>query len=238
MKKLTVYSLLAMIMMAFGMSSCDISVNGIEPKNPEDKRYNVDNFDKLEISNAFHVDVKQSANYRVFVKGDRRDIDDLIVKVSGGELKMYFSKWRAKRYQMDVEIEMPNLKEADFSGAVTAYVKGFDNLDQLDIDLSGASAATFVTKAKGYEIDLSGSSELTIEGTGKDLEAEISGASKLYAFDATVEKANLDVSGASSAKVNVSSNLRVSASGASKVRYRGNPTLSTNTSGSSNVDKD
>lgn len=238
MKKLTVYSVLAMIMMAFGMSSCDISVNGVEPKNPEDKRFNVDGFDKLEIGNAFHVEVKQSPVYRVYVKGDRRDIDDLIVKVSGGQLKMYFSKWRAKRYQMDVEIEMPNLKAADFSGAVTAYVKGFDNLDQLEIDLSGASTATFVTKARGYEIDLSGASELTIEGAGRDLDAEISGSSKLFAFDATIEKADLDVSGASSARVNVSNNLRVSASGASKVRYRGNPTVSLNTSGSSNVDKD
>ncbi|UTA66260.1 head GIN domain-containing protein [Emticicia sp. 21SJ11W-3] len=238
MKKLTVYYLLATLLMAFGLSSCEIIESGLEPRHPEDKHFNLSGFDKLEMGDGFQVEVKQSANYRIFVKGDRRDIDDLVVRVSGGQLKMYFSKWRAKRYRMEVEIEMPDLKETDFSGAVNAYVKGFNNLDQLYIDLSGASKATFVTQAKGYDIDLSGASDLIIEGNGKNLEAEISGASKLYAFDADIEKANLDVSGASSAKVTVSNNLRVSASGASKVRYRGNPVVSSNTSGSSHVEKD
>lgn len=229
---------MAIILIAVSISSCEILQQGIEPRNPEEKTFDSKNFTKLEMGNAFHINVKQGNDFKIKAKGDKRDIDDLIVKVSSGELKIYYTKWRVRRYRMEIEIEMPTLKEIDFSGASTSFVEGFTDLDELEIDLSGSSNATISAKARFYEIDLSGASVLDLEGGGKDMEADLSGASKLNAFDTRVERATMDVSGASTSRVNVSEKLNIRASGASKVRYRGNPQVSSNLSGSSRVEKD
>lgn len=238
MKNLKSGSVIAFMLVAFMISSCELIQQGIEPKNPEAKTYDSKNFDKLEMGNAFHINVKQGTDFKIKAQGDSRDIDDLIVKVSSGELKIYYKKWRIRRYRMEIDIEMPTLKEIDFSGATTSFVQGFENLDELEIDLSGSSKATISANARLYEIDLSGASELGLEGSGKEMEVDLSGASKLNAFDTMVEKATLDVSGASSGRVNVSGKLNIKASGASKVRYRGNPQVSSDLSGSSHVEKD
>ncbi|WP_460472401.1 head GIN domain-containing protein [Emticicia fontis] len=238
MKKLRLSSLLVIILLVFSVSSCELIQQGVEPRNPEDKTFNLRNFDKLEMGNAFQITVKKGADFKIIAKGDRRDIDDLIVKVTSGELKIYYSKWRIRRYRMEIGIEMPNVKEIDFSGATTSYLQGFNNLDELEIDLSGASKATLSANARFYKVDLSGASELDLEGMGKEMSVDLSGASKLNAFDTVVDKATLDVSGASSGRVNVNETLNIRASGASKVRYRGNPHVSSNLSGSSNVEKD
>jgi hypothetical protein len=238
MKKLRLSSVLAIALIAFSISSCEIIQQGVEPRNPDDKTYDLRNFDKLEMGNAFHINVKQGADFKIKANGDSRDIDDLIVKVTSGELKIYYSKWRIRRYRMEIDIEMPIIREIDFSGASTSYIQGFDNIDELEIDLSGASKATLSANARFYEIDLSGASELDLEGNGKEMEVDLSGASKLNAFDTLVDKATLDVSGASSGRINVKETLNVRASGASKVRYRGNPHVSSNLSGSSHVERD
>ena len=238
MKKLRLATILLLLITAFGISSCGLLQQGIEPRNPEDKTFDVKNFDKLEMGSAFHINVRQGANYKINVHGDSRDIDDLIVKEVEGELKVYYSKWRIRRYRMEIDIEMPTVKEIDFSGASTSKVEGFNNLNELEIDLSGSSRATFITRARLYEIDLSGASELDIEGSAQEIEVDLSGSSQLNAFDMTTEKATLDVSGASTSRVNVTRQLSVRASGASKVRYRGNPQISSNLSGSSKVERE
>lgn len=238
MKKPNLGSIIAIALLVFSISSCGLLQQGIEPRNPDEKTFDLRNFDKLEMGNAFNINVKQGSNYRVIANGDSRDINDLVVRVSGGELEIYYKKWRVRRYRMEIEIEMPTLKEVDFSGATTSYINGFENIDELDIELSGSSRATVSAKARVYEIDLSGASELELTGSGQLLEADLSGASKLNAFDTQVVRASLEVSGASSGRVNVSERLNVRASGASKVRYRGNPEVSSNLSGSSHVERD
>lgn len=238
MKNLRLSSIVAITLMVFSISSCELVQQGVEPRNPEDKTYDLKSFDKLSMGNAFHINVKQGNDFKVKANGDSRDIDDLIVKVSSGELKIYYSKWRIRRYRMEIEIEMPTVKEIDFSGASTSYIQGFNNLDELEIDLSGASKATLSADARFYEIDLSGASELDVEGNGKEMSVDLSGASKLNAFDTLVDKATLYVSGASTSRVNVKETLNIKASGASKIRYRGNPKVSSNLSGSSKVEKD
>ena len=104
MKKPRLFSLLAITLIAVSISSCELVQQGIEPRNPEDKTYDLRNFDKLSMGNAFHINVKQGSDFKIKVNGDSRDIDDLTVRVSNGELKIYYSKWRIRRYRIDIDI--------------------------------------------------------------------------------------------------------------------------------------
>jgi hypothetical protein len=47
-------------------------------------------FDRLEMGSAFNIDVEQGNAFRVSVKGDRRNIDDLNVYKNGSTLVVEF----------------------------------------------------------------------------------------------------------------------------------------------------
>lgn len=239
MKNVKFASVVLMTALSLSISSCDVLQQTVDPKNATQESFNVKNFDGLEIGNAFEITVKKGNDYKVKASGDSRDIDDLVVKERNGTLEVYYrNNWRLRRYKMNIEIEMPTLKEVDFSGAVEASIKGFDNLSDLEIDLSGASNATFYTSAKTFDIDLSGASTLELNGKTDKIYAELSGASTLNAFSTNANDASLNLSGASNGRVNVSQQLKVKASGASKVRYRGDAKVESDLSGSSKVMKE
>lgn len=238
MKKTNVVQFVAILALSIFFSACAVFDN-LEPRDSVSETYDVKDFDKLDMGSAFHIYVKESSNYSVKVSGDKRDIDDLIVKEVNGKLKIYYNNWfNISRRRVDVEITMPALSEADFSGASVADVAGFKSNKELKINLSGASRGTFDVTAASYIMDISGASNLSINGNPKNVEAEISGASSLNAFDAKTLAADIHLSGASTAKIDVSEKLKVDASGASSVRYRGNPKVESHTSGASKVVKD
>ncbi|GAB3501802.1 head GIN domain-containing protein [Emticicia fontis] len=205
----------------------------------QDKRtFNVSGFDKLDMGSAFVINVTQASSYKVEVEGREQDVKDLVVKVSGGKLNIgYPNNWGGwkNRKEVYITITMPKLTEVDFSGASKSKVTGFSS-DKLDISVSGASQATFNVDAKSLLLNCSGASGLNITGDGQTLSADVSGASSIDAYSFKVTNANVDASGASGVKVNVSSKIIAGASGASTVRYKGGAnSVVANTSGAGSV---
>lgn len=239
MKKLNLISVLMFTVIIFGITSCGILQKSIDPKDEKIQSFNTKDFDRLEIGNAFQIKVIEASSFKIEAAGDKRDIDDLLVEERNGKLKICFrNNFRIRRYHMNINIEMPALKEVDFSGATVSSIKGFDNTTDMKIILSGASESTFLTSPKTYNVDLSGASTLDLEGKSQKIFAELSGASTLNAFSSETIEASLNLSGASNSKVNVAQQLKVKASGASKVRYRGDAKVDSNLSGSSKVVKE
>ncbi len=202
------------------------------------RTFNLKDFDKLDMGSSFIISVTQANDYKIEVRGREQDVKDLIAKVSSAntlELR-YPSNWSGWKNHKEVfiTITMPKLTGAEFSGASKSNVSGFSS-DNLAIEVSGASSATFNVNAKKLSLDCSGASGLKIIGDGQSMNAEISGASNINAFDFKVSSANVDASGASDAKVYVTSKIIASASGASSVRYKGGASVTSNTSGAGSV---
>lgn len=221
-----------------GLESCVYvnSGNDIPPRGESTRTYDFKNFDELEMSHAFRVKVQAGSAFSVSATGELNDLDDLNIFVQSGKLvARYNNSWKNNRRQMDIDITMPVLESVDFSGAVNASVEGFENVPKLEFELSGASRCDFDGTAQSLEFDLSGASELNLFGNAKYLEGELSGASKLNAFDLSAEESDLDLSGASSARVWITKFLDVDASGASSVRYKGNPGIKQKLSGGSTL---
>ncbi|WP_265988510.1 head GIN domain-containing protein [Larkinella insperata] len=219
------------------LTSCDFERVG--PYEEDDRTYGLTNFDRLDMGSAFNVTVREGSNFTIEARGNRRDLDDLDIYTSNGTLHAnYRNNHRNRRYDMRITIVMPTLRGVDFSGASRSEVYGFQGLRELDIKLTGASRAEFDVDADRTNIDLSGASDLDLMGASGILNGELSGASKLEAFDYPVDEAELDLSGASSARVRVAKRLDITASGASSVRYRGTPELRSRLSGSSTVRQD
>ena len=202
------------------------------------RTFDLKGFNKLDLSSAFKIEVKQGAFFSVVAEGDKDDLDDLVARTSGGELLIKYkdSNWGWKnRHKVSLSIVMPNLKGIDFSGACTAHVKGFGNQGDVDVKLSGASTADIEISADNMKMDISGASKSTFHGKASRISVDLSGASRTELGDFPVESADVEASGASFVRVNASKALSVEASGATTVRYKGTPSVKMNTSGASSV---
>lgn len=218
-------------------SSCEREDPG--PIQETDRDYDQTDFDRLEMGNAFRVTVEESTIYSIHVRGDRRNLDDLDVHKSGSTLVIRFEKDGNRKHETYVDITMPKLRAANFSGASVPIIKGFNEPeDALDLFLSGATKAQLDATYKSVKAVLSGASELIMTGNGDALDTELSGASILKAFNFPVRTATMNVTGASSGQVRVSEELNAVASGSSSVLYRGDPEVNADTSGNSSVNQD
>ncbi|WP_345249935.1 head GIN domain-containing protein [Nibrella saemangeumensis] len=203
----------------------------------ETRTFSVRDFDRLDVGSAMEITVRQGSTFSVTASGRKSDLDDLEASVTGGKLRVRYrdSRWNSNRKRVKLDIAMPQLRGADFSGASRSTVTGFRNQGTFDLEVSGASTSTVEVDATRLNLDLSGASNLTLTGKAETLAGEVSGASSLKSFDMSLKDASLELSGASSARVNVTGKLNVDASGASSVRYRGAAAVRSNTSGASSV---
>jgi len=218
MKKL----FLVLFFSLFTLQSC-VYINDpddIDPRGESTRTYDFRNFDQLQMGNSFHVNVKAGSSFGVSATGELNDLDDLEIFVQDGKLVARYRNSGRNRRRMDIDVTMPSIALADFSGAVKAVIDGFQNEPKVEVELSGASECDFSGSFKTLYFDLSGASQLYLSGTGKYLDGELSGASEIDAFDLPIEESDIELSGASEAKVWVSKLLEVDASGASSVRYK------------------
>lgn len=235
-KQLKNFATLFIIYCVLVLTSCDSQDPG--PIQEIERDYTVLDFDRLEMGSAFHIEVEQANTYSIQIKGDRRNVDDLDVYKSGSTLIIKYTENANRKHDTYITITMPRLKAVNFSGASVSTIKGFESDNEFDLFLSGASISQLDAGYREINLDISGASSLVMHGLGDVLDAKISGASSLSAFDFPVREASVKVSGASESKVTVSDELDATASGASSILYRGNPAVSSNSSGASSIAKD
>lgn len=195
----------------------------------EPMTFDIKDFDELEVGGIYDVYITQGDDYSIEVKGRERYKRDVLIKKYGNvlEVDMAGRKWDLLKeldddFRLDVFITMPGLEKINSKGLSYFEIKEFE-VDNLDIDLSGASSGEIKVDARELKIYLDGASSLDLEGVSEYMEVDVSGASSLKAFDHKTKTAEVSASGASNAKVNASRRLSVDANGLSTVRYEGDP---------------
>ncbi len=207
------------------------------PLQRDERNYNVQDFDRLEMGDAFVVAVVQNPVYSVTVRGDRRNLDDLNISKLGTTLRIFYPTNAERDHTTFITIGMPALRGVSFSAASSSTISGFKG-DAVDLVLTGASICQLSIESKRADINLSGASRLTVTGKGEALNAKISGASELYAYNFAAGAVDADASGASKVSVLASQTLKATASGASIIYYKGSPSVTSSVSGASTVASD
>jgi len=179
-------------------------------------------FDRVEVDNAFKVDITQSGTYSVVVRVDSSLEQRLEVVKEGNTLKIGLKDEgggvKIQAGTKEVEITMPELTGLDLSGASQGTITGFKSTKTLDVGLQGAS-------------------EVTMSGSGQNVMVVAEGASTVDLTNFSVVDANVEARGKSQVTVNVSGRLDADASGDSNVYYLGDPTMGEiDTSGGSSVE--
>ncbi|UCE29385.1 MAG: DUF2807 domain-containing protein [Candidatus Bathyarchaeota archaeon] len=195
-------------------------------------------FTTVDVGNAFDIEITQSNSYSINITADDNLFDYIEVFKTGEKLTIRLMSGYSYRFVTTrAEITMPGLYELQCSGATHGTVVGFNSSHEFVLGLSGASSLNGdFTTSEDAQFTLSGASFVELEGAANDLGTSASGASHLDLEDFPVHNADVNLSGASHATVNLDGELDGNLSGASHLLYTGDPTtIDVSTSGFSTV---
>ena len=118
-------------------------------------------------------------------------------------------------FSNEIEIDLSGASDIDYNGGA----------EKLNADISGASNLNCNGDFKTLKISCSGASNAEIEGKGQKADYDCSGASNIEAKNFTVRTAEVQLTGASKAKVNASEDIYHDVSRGSKMTYYGDAKL-------------
>jgi len=246
MKRWRVWTVLTLVLIIA------ISLAGYGCTNPSvTNPYEFSDFTRLDIQNAFDVEILQSGTYSISVTTNEALQDYLFVQKNGDTVTIKlapnhpFTDFVLMRKTLKARIAMPVLNSLKVSGACHCQVKGFESTNNLDINVSGASRVTLNNieagdinlvvsgeseisgKLTSVDVDLnvSGASQIELTGFGEDVGLIAEGASKINMEFFVTQTADINLSGSSHVTTDTRSHLDFSLSGASRLYFLANPNI-------------
>lgn len=186
-----------------------------------------DNITDVEIDGLFDLEITRGDKYSLEIDDSQSEKANYRVEQHDNTLLIDYDNeggFHANDLLKDVKIRLtlPALESLSASGRGTVRFTGFRS-EHMNIEFSGKISGHGEMEALDLTLDLSGACDLDLKGNGNTLNADLSGLSSLEAYRFTTKDASVDVSGASSAKVNVTEHLQIKKDLVSSVEHRGNP---------------
>ncbi len=216
-----------------------ISASALAQNNT--RSYNFTDFNYVSVGSGIKVMINQSNNYKIDIKADKKDLDELEVKKKGDKLEIGFKHhfFNFSRHgEVEATIEMPELLGMDLSGGAMGVINMDESTKNFEVDLSGGAQLGGTLKCGNISMDLSGGSVVKVEGNAGNLSLDGSGGSIFKLKDLSVKNVSADLSGGSQVTITMDGTLNTEQSGGSNLTYYGNAEMGdTDFSGGSSVTK-
>jgi len=187
------------------------------------KERKTDSFTGLKVSSGIDVYLKQGNNETVTVEADENLHEYILTEVRGGVLNVYSEYNIRSADKKRVYVTMKEVNSVKTTSAGDVYGESPINSDELELSASSAGNIKLEVTAKKVDLDISSSGDITLTGETDKLRANLSSAGDLNAYDLKSREADISVSSAGDAEVNVSERITARASSAGDVNYRGEP---------------
>ena len=181
---------LILIVLATVLAGCGTSQTG--------QNVPLTDFDKVEISNGFHVDISVGEEYSVVLKVAEDVLDDVEAVKEGDTLKIRTKPFHdTKRVTLAAEVTLPTLTELTLQNGSHVTVSGPGS--DVTFNISGGSHANMGDfNVENADLTVSGGSHVTVNVGGR-LDVEVSGGSHVrYRGDPQI--GDVDISGGSTFK--------------------------------------
>ena len=206
------------------------------------RNYQVGAFDRLEVAGPYEVTVATGGAPSVRASGGERAIEQLLVEVERGTLKIHSKKrsgmnfsW-SRSHPVMVTVTVPNLSAADISGSGTISVdKVAGPSFEGGIAGSGGLRVGHVD-VKRLKVGIAGSGGFSGVGRAAVAEYDIAGSGDLNAPGLIAETAAVSIAGSGNVKAQATSTAKVDIAGSGNVRLTGGAKCSVSKLGSGNVD--
>ena len=184
----------------------------------------VSSFSRLQVSNAFEVNVSFGDQEAVFLHVDDNVTGHLDVGVSNGTLHVGLkSRTSVRNATLKADVTAKSLLSIETSGASKVHLAGELTGQNLKLTASGASGLDGSVRMDEVDLSLSGASNAELSGSASRLLVSGSGASRLDSLQLQASDLVIELSGASEATVSVTGTISAVVSGASNLRYEGSP---------------
>ena len=180
-------------------------------------------FNGLQVSSGIDVYLKQGNNEAITVEADENLHEYIITEVKGGVLHVYTEANIRDAEMTRVYVTMKDVTSVKTSSAGDVVGETPIKSDRLELSASSAGDINLEVYAKEIEADISSSGDMTLTGETEKLEADLSSAGDLNAYDLKAREANISVSSAGDADINVSEKITARASSAGDINYKGDP---------------
>lgn len=208
-------------------------------------------FTYVDIEGTFEVEITQSDSFSVTIRADEDFYDYVAVAKEGDTLRIYlnprhtFTDFTLQARALKATITMPALYGIQLAGASKGTITGFKStrdftlnvsgassldledieVDDAEFEISGASKVTGSINATDMRFEISGASTVKLEGSAEDTIIDASGASEVDLAGLPLNDADVRLSGASEASLDVRDRLDAALSAASRLYFLGNPTM-------------
>ncbi|MBI5009837.1 MAG: DUF2807 domain-containing protein [Bacteroidia bacterium] len=180
-------------------------------------------FSGIRASTGIDVYRKQGDNQSITVEADENLHEYILTEIEGDVLVVYTEVNIRDAEEKKVYVTMKEVKSVKASSAGDVIGQSPVKTEEIEIGASSAGDIKLEVYAKEIEVDISSSGDVTLRGESDVLEADLSSAGNLNAVDLKVREAEVNVSSAGDADINVSEKLQARASSAGDVHYTCNP---------------
>lgn len=186
----------------------------------------LEGFARVNIGNAFHVEIKESSQFSVSISADDNVIDLVEAEKEGDTLRIGLETGDYSEVSLTARITMPELLGVMLTGASRASIEGFSSANDLSVSLSGSSVLEGYVEAREADLRINGASKITLAGSADSLRVRASGASVLNLQHFSIDRVSVVLDGASQVTVNVRKAIEYARlTGASIFLYDGEPDL-------------
>lgn len=199
-----------------------------------------DHFDGIDLRISADVHVEQSSTYSVSVTASENLMSIIQTEVNGTTLCIDTKKNKCIKGNddIDVYVTMPELLKLDISGSGDIVSRNNFNAPNLNLNISGSGNITMDSlQTNTYEMNISGSGNINLAGTqiASSQKIKISGSGDINTLALPTNECDITISGSGKAQVWAINKLNSNISGSGDVIYKGNPIVTSSTSGSGSV---
>jgi hypothetical protein len=220
---------LKLIILALAVTGASCSMNGQSYKsvhgnhNVVTSERHTGTFTGIKVSSGVDVYLKQGDEEIVKVEADENLHEYIITEVKDGILHVYTEANIRDAAKERVYVTMKDIKSVRTSSAGDVVGESPIKSESLELSASSAGDIKLEIYAKEVEVDISSSGDMSLSGEADKLEADLSSAGDLNAYDLRTREAEISVSSAGDAEINVSERITARASSAGDINYMGNP---------------
>ena len=180
-------------------------------------------FTEIKASSGIDVIIRQGNSESITVEADENLQEYIKTEINGGELNVYTEADIRRADKEKVYVTMKEIKSVRTTSAGDISAETAIKTDKLELSASSAGNIKLEVYAKEINVDISSSGDITLKGDADRLDANLSSAGDLKAFDLKVKEADISVSSAGDADINVSDKITARASSAGDINYMGDP---------------
>lgn len=186
------------------------------------KELSLDAFDGVRNGINGDIYITRGQPGKVVVEGQENILENLIMEVSGGILKIKFDKMVRRAEPVRIYLTMETLTEVSVSGSGSLVTtNSFSGLSDLNVAVSGSGDISLDVAARDLHAGVSGSGDIKLTGSADKLDLSISGSGSVDATDLASGECQVSISGSGDATVYVHDQLDARVSGSGNVRYKG-----------------